>query len=68
MGNSAAKSILTPDEALATKIADAIKAAGLMSEQKLTRLRGDLAKGTLSAADWRLLAELALPDKGGTSL
>ena len=59
----------SPDEALATTIADAIKAVSLVSDQKLPRIRDGLAKGSLSASDWKLFAELALPqEKGGQSL
>ena len=54
---------------LAATIADAIKTANLVSDQKLPRIREGLAKGNLSASDWKLLAELALPqDKGGKLL
>ncbi len=63
------KPVQSPDEALATTIADAIKAANLVSDQKLPRIRDGLAKGNLSAPDWKLLAELALPqDNGGPVL
>lgn len=69
MEESLQKPIQSPDEALAATIADAIKAASLVSDQKLPRIRDGLAKGTLSASDWKLLAELALPqDKGGKLL
>lgn len=62
------KPIQSPDEALAATISDAIKAANLVNDQKLPRIRDGLAKGTLSASDWKLLAELAVPDKGGDSI
>lgn len=63
------KLIQSPDEALAATIAEAIKAANLVGDQKLLRIRDGLAKGNLTALDWKLLAELALPqDKGGQQL
>ena len=68
MGDSPANSKLSPDEALAATIADAIAKGGLVGEQKITRLRDGLGKGTLTAADWKLLAELAVPEKGGDSI
>jgi hypothetical protein len=66
MTDTAPKSNPSPDEALAATITDAINAANLVSTQKLPRIQDGLAKGTLTASDWKLLAELALPsDKGG---
>jgi hypothetical protein len=66
MADSPTKSNPSSDETLAAAITNAISAANLVNEQKLTRIRDGLAKGTLSASDWKLLAELALPsDKGG---
>ena len=63
------KLIQSPDEALAASITEEIKAASLISDQKLTQIRDGLAKGTLTALDWELLAELALPqDKGEDSI
>lgn len=58
----------TADETLAGRIADAIGIAKLVNDQKLPRIRDGLAKGTITAADWKLLAELALPSDAGDDL
>jgi hypothetical protein len=55
----------TPDEQLAEKIAEAIRAAKLVNNEKLGRIREGLRKGSLSSADWKLLIELGTPAKGG---
>jgi hypothetical protein len=68
MGDSPANSKRSSDDVLAATIADAITKASLVSQQKAIRLRDGLAKGTLTAADWKLLAELAVSDKGRDSL
>jgi hypothetical protein len=66
MPDTALQSNQSPDEALAVTITDAIKAANLITVQKLPQVQAGLAKGTLAAADWKLLAELSLsPDQGG---
>ncbi|MBS1813877.1 MAG: hypothetical protein JSS87_03270 [Acidobacteria bacterium] len=52
---------LSPDETLAGTVVESIKAAKLLSDQKLAGLPNRLAGGSLTAADWKLLAELALP-------
>jgi len=69
MADSLTQSNLCPDEILAATIADAISKANLVSAQKLPRIRDGLTKGNLTAADWKLLAELAMPSEdGGDSL
>jgi hypothetical protein len=66
MNGALQKTSQSPDETLAETIANAIKAANLVSDQKLPRIRDGLAKGTLSASEWKLIAELSLPtDQGG---
>lgn len=66
MPNTAPQSTQSPDEVLAVTITDAIKAANLITAQKLPQIQTGLAKGTLTAADWKLLAELSFPsDQGG---
>jgi hypothetical protein len=65
MPDTATQSNRSPDEALAAKITDAIKAADLVTAQKLPQIQAGLAKGTLTAADWRFLAELSLPSEQG---
>lgn len=68
MADSTKKPAPTPDDSLAARIADGIAKDSLVGEQKITWLREGLAKGTLTASDWKLLAELATPDKGGDSI
>lgn len=63
MADSPTPSNPSPDETLAATIADAIRQANLVDAQKLPRIQDGLAKGTLTAADWKLLAELALPSE-----
>ena len=65
MNEPSQNSKLSPDETLAGTIAESIKAANLISEQKLTGLPSRLAGGSLTAADWKLLAELALSSGNG---
>jgi len=48
MADSPTKSNPSSDETLAAAITNAICAANLVNEQKLTRIRDGLAKGTLS--------------------
>ena len=55
----------TPDEQLADKITEAIGAAKLVNNEKLTRIREGLRKGSLSSADWKLLVEFGTPAKAG---
>lgn len=64
MGEQAAHDAKTPDDELASKIADAIGAANLVSADKLDRIRQGLLKGSLSSADWKLLVELGSPQEG----
>jgi hypothetical protein len=65
MNEASQEAKLTPDEALARTIVESIKTAKLLNEQKLTGLQSQLADGSLTAADWKLLAELALPAGDG---
>jgi len=58
----------TADETLAGRIADAIGTSELVNNQKLPSIRDGLAKGTITATDWKLLAELALPSDTGDDL
>jgi hypothetical protein len=53
----------TPDEQLADKITAAISAAKLVNNDRLSRIREGLRKGSLSSADWKLLVELGSPSK-----
>lgn len=64
MGEQAAHDAQTPDDDLASKIADAIGAANLVSADKLDRIRQGLCKGSLSSADWKLLVELGSHQEG----
>lgn len=68
MADSTTTSNPSPDEALAAVITEAISAAKLVKAEKLPRIRNGLANGTLTAADWKLLAELALPPEEGGDL
>jgi hypothetical protein len=53
----------TPDEQLADKITEAIGAAKLVNNERLSRIREGLRKGSLSSAEWKLLVELGSPSK-----
>jgi hypothetical protein len=55
----------SPDEALAATITDAIRDADLITAQKLPQVQSGLAKGTLTAVDWKLLADFSLPSEQG---
>ncbi len=68
MADEKLQSALSPDEALAVTITDAIAAANLVIAEKLPRVRDGLRKGNLTSDDWKLLIELGNPDKtaGGT--
>ena len=59
----------TADEDLADKIAEALDTAGLISAEKLPRVKDGLRKGSLTSADWKLLVELSEPKQtaGGAS-
>lgn len=65
MADQATASPTTPDEQLAEKITEAIAAAKLVNNEKLSRIREGLRKGSLSSADWKLLVELGTPAKAG---
>lgn len=65
MADSLMQSNLSPDETLAATISDAISKANLVSAQKLPLIRDGLAKGNLSAVDWKLFTELAMPSEDG---
>ena len=53
----------TPDEQLAEKITEAIGAAKLVNNERLSRIREGLRKGSLSSAESKLLVELGSPSK-----
>jgi hypothetical protein len=54
----------TPSEQLAAIIAEALRAAGLIREDRVAGVRVQLAAGTLKEAEWRLLIENGLPRAG----
>ena len=68
MADSTKPSNPSPGATLAATIAEAIGAAKLVKKEKLSRIRSGLANGTLSAADWKLFADLALPAEEGGDL
>ncbi len=52
----------TPSEQLATKIISRLVADGLISADQGARLEPLLAAGKVTAEDWRLPVELAIPE------
>jgi len=51
----------TPSEQLAAIIARALRAAGLVPEARVDRLREQLAAGTMKEEDWRIALAEGLP-------
>lgn len=55
----------TPSELVATAIAEQLSARNLIPPEKATSLKASILAGKLSAQDWKLLLEMALPKEGG---
>jgi hypothetical protein len=48
---------VTADDKLAQRIVEKIEDKELVSIERVSKIRDGLRKGTLSSADWRLIAE-----------
>ena len=47
-----------PNETVAQRIVDEVGTQDLIRGEKLKKLQSDLSSGTITAQDWRLLAEV----------
>ena len=56
-----------PDKELASRIVDRLRKASLLSDSALAKVQEGLSDGTLSLEDWKLIVELELSEKKGTS-
>ena len=59
---TAAPATVSPDEALAEEIVNALIDAKLMHKAKAAETKKKIAAGTMDQDDWRALVELKRPD------
>jgi hypothetical protein len=55
----------SPSELVATAIAEKLSAKNLIPPEKATSLKSNILAGKMSAQEWKLLLEMALPKEGG---
>lgn len=64
---TAAPTTVSPDEALAEEIVNALVEANLMDKAKAAATKKKIAAGSMDQDDWRALVELKRPDAEGKS-
>lgn len=59
--------MVKPDTELSSRIVQRLRNAGLLSEGILGKVEAGLSTGTMSPEDWKLVVELEMSEKKGTT-